>query len=137
MFVTAGTMRLPLHRFILADAIAAVAGHSLLFFLAYWGGDAVKTWADVAEAEVQHTIKPLMVLAAIAAVALYLLFHFWKRPVTVGDPKEIPLIGGKVAAKIEQSASKSGVQPCAPRSPEGAMVNADTSANGDRSSAHP
>jgi membrane protein DedA with SNARE-associated domain len=106
MFVTAGTMRLPLYRFIIADAIAAVAGHSLLFFLAYWFGDQFKTLVEHAEKEVQSTIRPLIILAAIVAVAVYLLIHFWKRPVTVGDPKELPIIGPQVAAKIEQTSIK-------------------------------
>jgi membrane protein DedA with SNARE-associated domain len=103
MFVTAGTMRLPLYRFIVADAIAAVVGHSLLFFLAYWFGDQFKTLVEHAEKEVQHTIRPLIILAAIIVVAVYLVIHFWKRPVTVGDPKELPIIGPQVAAKIEHS----------------------------------
>jgi membrane protein DedA with SNARE-associated domain len=132
MFVTAGTMRLPLHRFILADAIAAVAGHSLLFFLAYWGGDTVKTLAERAEAEVQHTIKPLIILAAIVIVTLYFLYHFWKRPVSTGDPKEIPIIGEKVAVKIEQSTNRSEPQPCPESHHEGAMVNANQPGDGDR-----
>ena len=114
MFVTAGTMRLPLYRFIVADAIAAIAGHSLLFFLAYWFGDQFKTLVENAESKVQHTIRPLIILAAIVAVTVYLLIHFWKRPVTVGDPKELPIIGPQVAAKIEHSSVKAGE--CSPQS---------------------
>ena len=111
MFITAGTMRLPLHRFIIADAIAAVAGHSLLFFLAYWFGDQVKVFVESLENEVQSKVRPLLILAAIAGVAIFFLIHFWKRPVTVGDPKEIPIIGQQVAAKIEQSSSKADACP--------------------------
>lgn len=132
MFVTAGTMRLPLHRFIIADAIAAIAGHSLLFFLAYWGGDTVKTLAERAEAEVEHKIKPLIILAAIILVAIYLLYHFWKRPVTVGDPKEIPIIGDRVAEKIEQSASHSEAQVCPAPHPDGAEGNGNVMANANQ-----
>ncbi len=106
MFVTAGTMRLPLHRFIVADAIAAVAGHTLLFFLAYWFGDQVMELAKRAENEVQSKLRPLLILAALVAVAVYLLVHFWKRPVSTGDPQELPIIGPQMAAKIEQSGSK-------------------------------
>jgi membrane protein DedA with SNARE-associated domain len=114
MFVTAGTMRLPLHRFIIADAIAAVAGHSLLFFLAYWFGDQFKDIVTRAEGTVQNIVRPLLIMAAIAAVAVYLLIHFWKRPVTVGDPKELPIIGTQVAAKIEHS----GIKPAASSTPK-------------------
>jgi membrane protein DedA with SNARE-associated domain len=103
MFVTAGTMRLTFHRFIIADAIAAAIGHSLLFFLAYWFGDQFKDLVSTAENKAQSYVRPLLILGAILAVAIYLVFHFWKRPVTVGDPKEVPLIGPRVAAKIEQS----------------------------------
>jgi membrane protein DedA with SNARE-associated domain len=109
MFVTAGTMRLPLHRFVLADAIAAVIGHSLLFFLAYWFGDQFRDLVVQAENTVQSRVRPLLILAAIIAVAVYLLIHFWKRPVTTGDPKELPIIGPQVAAKIEQTGSKPDV----------------------------
>jgi membrane protein DedA with SNARE-associated domain len=101
MFITAGTMRLPLHRFVLADAIAAVIGHSLLFFLAYWFGDQFRELVMRAEKTVDSTIKPLLILGAIAAVTAYLLYHFWRRPVTTGDPAELPLVGERMAAKIE------------------------------------
>jgi membrane protein DedA with SNARE-associated domain len=106
MFVTAGTMRLPLSRFVVADAIAAIAGHSLLFFLAFWFGDQFKTLVEHAENRVQSTIRPLIILAVIVAVTVYLLIHFWKRPVTVGDPKELPIIGPQMAAKIAQTTMK-------------------------------
>lgn len=109
MFVTAGTMRLPLHRFIIADAIAAIVGHSLLFFLAYWFGDQFQAFVQSLEDKVQSTVRPLLILGAIVAVAIYLLFHFWKRPVTTGDPKELPIIGEQMAAKIDQSGSKADV----------------------------
>src|SRR5262249_11218360 len=36
IFITAGIMRLPLQRFLLADGIYAIPGVSLLFFLAFW-----------------------------------------------------------------------------------------------------
>lgn len=123
MFVTAGTMRLPLHRFVIADAIAAVAGHSLLFFLAYWFGDQFRAFVESLENEVQSKVRPLLILAAILAVAIYFLVHFWKRPVTTGDPKELPIIGTQVAAKIEQSGIKA--EACATPGPnsDGAPSN--------------
>ena len=64
MFVTAGTMRLPLHRFVIADAIAAVIGHSLLFFLAYWFGDQFRDLVVQAENTVQSRVRPLLILAS-------------------------------------------------------------------------
>jgi membrane protein DedA with SNARE-associated domain len=100
MFITAGIMRLSVLRFVMADAIAAVFGHSLLFFLAYWFGDQFKELVEKAEHSIDRTIKPLLILTAIVGVVLYFLYHFWRRPVSVGDPQEVPLIGEKVAATI-------------------------------------
>jgi len=102
MFITAGIMRLPLARFILADAIAACFGHTLLFALAYWFGDQFGELVERWEKRVDH-YKPLIVLLLLGAVAAYLTYHFWRRPVSTGDLEEIPLIGDKVAAKIAQS----------------------------------
>ncbi len=97
MFITAGVMRLPLSRFILADGIAAAFGHSLLFFLGYWFGDQFLALVQGAE---KSALKPVLVFLAIAAVSAYLVYHFWRRPVSTGDPKEVPLIGEKVAEKL-------------------------------------
>jgi membrane protein DedA with SNARE-associated domain len=102
MFITAGVMRLPLYQFILADGIAAVFGHSLLFFLAYWFGDQFRELVVRAEHTVETTLKPLLVLTAIAGVGAYLVYHFWRKPVVTGDPKEVPLIG-KVADKLSSA----------------------------------
>jgi hypothetical protein len=106
MFITAGTMRLTISRFIIADAVAAAVGHALLFFLAYLGGKQVQDFAEGLENKAQSIVRPLLILGAILAVTIYLLVHFWKRPVTTGDPKEFPLIGPQVVAKITQIAHK-------------------------------
>jgi len=45
--------------------------------------------------------RPWIVLAAVAGFGLY---HFLRRPVSTADPQELPLIGGKMAAKIESAA---------------------------------
>lgn len=97
MFITAGVMRLPITHFVLADGIAAIFGHSALFFLGYWFGDQVMTLVKGAEAS---TLKPILVFTLIAAIAVYFAYHFYRRPVITGDPKEMPLIGGKVADKL-------------------------------------
>src|SRR5262249_23363159 len=83
-----------------ADAIAATVGHSLLFFLAFWFGDQFLELVQRAESTVDHWIRPLLVLGAVALVGAYLLYHFYERPVSIGDPHELPLIGDKVAAQI-------------------------------------
>jgi len=101
MFLSAGIMRLSFVRFVMADGAALVFGHSMLFFLAWWFGDAFQDLIERAEARVDR-YKPLIVLLLIAAVAGFLVYHFLRRPVSTGDPQELPLIGGRVAHQIEQ-----------------------------------
>jgi membrane protein DedA with SNARE-associated domain len=108
MFITAGLMRLPLYQFILADGIALIFGHSLLFFLAYWFGDQFLHLVERAEHTVETAIRPILVLVAIGLVAAYFLYHFLRYPVTTGDPKElkeVPIIGEKVASKLSPADS--------------------------------
>jgi membrane protein DedA with SNARE-associated domain len=97
MFITAGIMRLPLVLFILADGIAAVFGHSVLFFLSWWFGDQFRELVVRAENTFAATIKPLIILTLIVGVVVYFLIRFLKKPVVTADPKELPLIGNKVA----------------------------------------
>ncbi len=100
IFLTAGIMRLSLKRFLFADGIYAIPGVSLLFFLAYWFTDQFRDLVISAEQKVD-TIRPIIILSAIVAVGIYFVIHFWRRPVTTGDPAEIPIIGGPVAATID------------------------------------
>jgi membrane protein DedA with SNARE-associated domain len=104
LFLIAGTMRLSLTRFFLADGIGAVLGNSLLFFLAFWFGDQFKELIDPIQREAEK-VRPILILLAISAVGAYLLYHFLRRPVTTGDPVEIPLIGSQVANVIEHADS--------------------------------
>ncbi|HKI35509.1 MAG TPA: DedA family protein [Gemmataceae bacterium] len=100
LFLTAGTMRLPVLRFLVADAIAAAAGHTLLFFLSYWFTDSFKDLFDKVEGDVNR-LRPLLILLPILAVGIYLLVHFLRKPIPTADPKELPIIGSQVAAKID------------------------------------
>lgn len=104
IFITAGIMKLSLRRFLLADGIYAIPGVSLLFFLAYWFTDHF-----VALVHRVDSVRPILVVAVIAAVGGYMLFHFLNRPMSTGDPKELPLIGDQVAARL----GKSGVHDAA------------------------
>jgi membrane protein DedA with SNARE-associated domain len=112
IFITAGIMKLPLKRFLLADGIYAIPGVSLLFFLAFWFGNSFKNLVDRIEGDIQY-VRPILIMAAIVAVAIYFFFHFIRKPVPTGDPKELPLIGQKVAATIEHL-SPSASHPVAP-----------------------
>jgi membrane protein DedA with SNARE-associated domain len=100
LFLTAGTMRLPVLRFVVADAIAAAAGHTLLFFLSYWFTDSFKELYDHVEGDLRR-LKPLLILLPILAVGIYLLVHFLRKPVPTADPEELPIVGSQVAAKLE------------------------------------
>jgi membrane protein DedA with SNARE-associated domain len=100
LFLTAGTMRLPVLRFVVADAVAAACGHTLLFFLSYQFTDSFKAMFEVVEGDVK-LLRPLLIVLPILAVGLYLLIHFLRKPVPTGDPEELPIIGHQVATKIE------------------------------------
>lgn len=102
MFITAGLMRVPLLRFVIADSLAAGLGHSLLFFSAFWFGDQFRDLFLHAEEEVKNKLQPIIILSVLIAIGLFFLFCFWRRPVTTADPKDLPLIGSKVAAGIER-----------------------------------
>jgi membrane protein DedA with SNARE-associated domain len=100
LFLTAGTMQVPLVRFVIADVIAAAAGHTLLFFLSYWFTDSFKDLFERVEGDVNR-VRPLLILLPILLVGIYLLVHFLRKPVPTGDPEELPIIGHQVAVKIE------------------------------------
>jgi len=103
MFITVGIMRLPLLLFILADGIAAIFGHSVLFFLAWWFGDQFKELVERAEKTFATSIKPVIILTLIAGVVAFFLVRFLRKPVITADPQELPLIGAKVADTLSHT----------------------------------
>src|SRR5207248_8633237 len=66
------------------------------FFLAFWFTDQFRDLVTKAEEEVSR-VRPLIILTAIVAIAIYFLIQFLRRPVHSGDPNEMPLIGDQVA----------------------------------------
>lgn len=98
IFIMAGVLRLDLKRFILADGIYAIPGVSLLFFLSYWFTDQFRDLIEAVEKQVNH-LRPILILLALLGVAAYFAWHFWKKPVSTGDPKELPRIIDKVVEK--------------------------------------
>jgi membrane protein DedA with SNARE-associated domain len=114
IFITAGTMRLPLKRFLLADLIYAIPGVSLLFFLAFWFTNSFRDLVMRAEEKVIQW-RPILILAAVVAVTVYFIIHVYRKPVSTGDPKELPLIGNQVAARIDHE-PKGAAEPHAPAS---------------------
>jgi membrane protein DedA with SNARE-associated domain len=131
LFLTAGMMRLPLVRFLLADGIGAIIGNTLLFFLAFWLGDAFRDLVENLEKDAEQ-FRPILILAAVTAVSAYLLYHFLRSPVTTGDPAEIPLIGNQVAARIDSESRKVPLKdygaPANPPKP----IKATSTGDGDR-----
>jgi membrane protein DedA with SNARE-associated domain len=96
LFLTAGSMRVPLARFLLADGLGAVVGNSLFFFLGFWLGDQFESLVGEAE-----KLKPILIVTGIGLLTAYLLWHFLHHPVSTGDPQEVPLIGSQVASHME------------------------------------
>src|SRR5258705_10643076 len=101
----AGIMKLPLAKFILADGIYAIPGVSLLFFLAWWFGDQFRDLVVKAEGEVDK-LRPILILTALVALAVYLAYRFLRRPVSTGDPQDLPVIGGQAGGQTPSPAGK-------------------------------
>lgn len=119
LFLTAGSMRLPLPRFLLADGLGAVVGNSLFFFLGFWLGDSIKALMRQAE-QAEAKLKPILIVVCVGLLVAYLLWHFFRHPVSTGDPKEVPLIGQQVASHIDHAAAAHGhPHPCAGNEPKG------------------
>jgi membrane protein DedA with SNARE-associated domain len=103
IFFTAGLVRLPLVRFIIADGIYAVPGVTLLFFLGYW-------FTERMVALIQDDLekaKSIIVIGLILAFVLYVTYKMFRRgPVVTGSPEEaqdLPLLS-KVTMIMEPSA---------------------------------
>jgi membrane protein DedA with SNARE-associated domain len=101
IFLTAGIIRLPMARFVLADGLYAVPGVSLLFFLGYWLGDSILNLVT----QVEH-VKSWITVGVVAAIGIYVLYRFLRKPVVTGDPKEMPPVVGPVTTTIEKAATK-------------------------------
>ncbi len=97
IFLTAGITKLPLTHFLIADGIYAIPGVSLLFFLGYWFTDSI---LDLIDKEAKY-VKPIIVLAAMAGIAVYFAYRFWRKPVVTGNPQEMPPIVGPVTERLE------------------------------------
>ena len=98
IFIVAGMTELPLGKFLLADAIYAVPGVALLYFLGYFCADSVMELIDQSA-----YIKPIIVVVVVAAAVIYGVYKFWRKPVVTGSPEEMPPIVGPVTQTIEDS----------------------------------
>jgi membrane protein DedA with SNARE-associated domain len=118
IFLTAGLIRLSLGRFVLADAIYAVPGVSLLFFLGYWFTDRM---VAIVEQDVER-VKSIIILVVVVAIAGYVLYRFLRRPMVTGAPEEMPPLVGQVTNKLDEVTSKI-INP--PRPPSQPSVDLD------------
>ncbi|MCI0640092.1 MAG: DedA family protein [Gemmataceae bacterium] len=98
IFFTAGLTRMSAARFFLADAIYAIPGVTLLFFLGYWFSGSMVSLINNEMAQIKH----VMILVVILGVAGYVLYRFLRRPVVTGDPKDIPPLAAKITHTIKQ-----------------------------------
>jgi membrane protein DedA with SNARE-associated domain len=102
IFFTAGLTRLSMAKFVLADAIYAVPGVSLLFFLGYWFTEGM---VNLIQRDVEM-VKHIIIVVVIGAVALYVLYRFLRRPAVTGNPKEMPKMVRHVEQSLEMAAHK-------------------------------
>jgi membrane protein DedA with SNARE-associated domain len=96
MFIVAGMLRVPLGRFVLADAVYAVPLVSLLFWLAYFLSDQV---LDIYNKVLAY--RPIIISHLLAAVIGALLYKYaFARNVLTGEAPHVPdiLSGPAVAA---------------------------------------
>ncbi len=96
IFLLAGTNRMPVVKFVVADGVYAIPGVSMMFFLAYAFTDQFVEIVQKAE-----KVRPISIVIVITAVAVYLVHYFCKHPVAEGDPKELPIIGEQIASHIK------------------------------------
>lgn len=96
IFLTAGITKLPITHFLLADAIYAIPGVSILFFLGYYFTGSIIDLIVTGD-----KYKPIIVLVVVAGVALYCAYRVWRKPVVTGNPTEMPPIVGPVTEKLE------------------------------------
>jgi membrane protein DedA with SNARE-associated domain len=91
VFLSAGIVRLPFRRFLLADALYAIPGVNLIFWLAYWLTDSFMFFLDKAEG-----YRESIIIAILSFVAGFITATFVRRPVTTGSPEELPVLGKPV-----------------------------------------
>ena len=105
VFLMAGVLRMPISRFLLADALYAIPGVNLLFWLAYWFTD---QFVETIKAVDKHRpLAIMLILTVICTVVLYKVFG--NRKVSTGDVDEIPSYVkpvGAVVNSIEHAVEK-------------------------------
>jgi membrane protein DedA with SNARE-associated domain len=93
VFLSAGIVRLPFRKFILADVLYAIPGVNLVFWLAYWLTDAFMELLHKVE-----SYRELAVIAILSFIAGFITATFVRRPVSTGSPEELPVLGKPVVS---------------------------------------
>lgn len=91
VFLTAGIVRLPFRKFLLADAIYAIPGVNLIFWGAYFLTDSFILLLREIEG-----YRNLAVVAILSFVAGFIAATFVRRPVSTGSPDDLPMFGKPV-----------------------------------------
>jgi membrane protein DedA with SNARE-associated domain len=91
VFLSAGIVRLPFRKFLLADALYAIPGVNLIFWLAYWLTDAFLNLLHRVE-----SYRELAIVAILSFVTGFITATFVRRPVATGSPEELPVLGKPV-----------------------------------------
>jgi membrane protein DedA with SNARE-associated domain len=100
IFIVAGSLRVPLGRFLLADGLYAIPGVNLLFWLAYGLTDQMLVIYNSMHAVIDR-YKPLVVVSVLSAVVGALFQKYvLDRKVSTGDPPEVPKIISKPAEVV-------------------------------------
>jgi membrane protein DedA with SNARE-associated domain len=109
LFLTAGLLRLSVARFMIADGLGAGLGNSFFFLLAFWFGEKFQEVIENAEGALKK-LGPIIILVGLVALAAYLLYKFLRKPVSEGDPEQVPIIGHQVATHIPHAEKKTPVE---------------------------
>lgn len=117
LFLSAGTMRLPFVRFVIADGVGALFGVSLFFLLGYGLG----TQFEQQIRRVNEEIAPYkrVLLVALVLVAAYIVYRMFRNPTPTGDPVEVPLIGKQIEKHMPSSVILRPAEREAPKAAEG------------------
>ena len=102
IFFAAGLTRLSRLRFFLADAIYAVPGVTLLFFLGYWFAGSM---VHIVQNELE-LIKHIVIIVVLVGLLGYVVYRIVRRPEVNGDPEELPALPEKVSETLTQAKKK-------------------------------
>ncbi len=95
-------------RFVIADGLGAGLGNSFFFLLAFWFGEKFQEVLENAEGALKK-LGPIIILVGLVVLAGYLLYKFLRKPVSEGDPEQVPIIGHQVASHIPHTDKKTSV----------------------------